>query len=115
MARRQRRAGRAAGAAFFNYYPQTRLGFIAYLAVHPAWRNAGLGSRLYRRVVEGVAEEAILVPQQGVSHDPKGQAVALVVDPSDKVEQRILKVDRAIGGAWLVTQGLRPGDRVVIE
>ena len=89
------------------------------LTLRMVFPNAGrtLLPGMYVRAVveEGVAEAAILVPQQGVSHDSKGQAVALVVDPSDKVEQRILKVDRAIGGAWLVTQGLRPGDRLIME
>ncbi len=50
--------GQAAGAAFFNYYPQTRMGFIAYLAVHPSRRNGGLGARLYRHLVDCVAAEA---------------------------------------------------------
>ena len=50
--------GRAAGMAFFNYYPKTRMGFIPYLAVHPAWRNAGLGTRLYHHLLECVAVEA---------------------------------------------------------
>jgi len=48
----------AAGAAFFNYYPKTRMGFIAYLAVHPTRRNGGLGAQLYHHLVECVAEEA---------------------------------------------------------
>ena len=51
-------AEQAAGAAYFNYYPKTRMGFIAYLAVHPARRNGGLGARLYRHLVGCVAEEA---------------------------------------------------------
>ena len=50
--------GQAAGASFFNYYPQTRMGFIAYLAVHPSRRNGGLGARLYRHLVGCVAAEA---------------------------------------------------------
>ncbi len=66
-------------------------------------------------VKEGVAEEAILVPQQGVSRNPKGEPVALVVDPSGKVEQRLLNLDRAIGNQWLVASGLAPGDRLIVE
>ena len=50
--------GQAAGAAFFNYYPKTRMGFIAYLAVHPTRRNGGLGAQLYHHLVECVAGEA---------------------------------------------------------
>lgn len=66
-------------------------------------------------VSEGVAENAILVPQQGVSRDPKGQAVALVALADGKVEPRILEVERTIGDAWLVTKGLAPGDQVIVE
>jgi membrane fusion protein (multidrug efflux system) len=72
---------------------------------------------MYVRAVveEGVAEQAILVPQQGVSHDPKGNPVALVVDGSGKVAQRFLKVDRAVGSRWLVTEGLNAGDQLIME
>jgi membrane fusion protein (multidrug efflux system) len=66
-------------------------------------------------VEEGVDEQAILVPQQGVSRDTKGNAVALVLDKSNKVESRILVADRAIGDKWLVTSGLAAGDRVIVE
>jgi len=64
---------------------------------------------------EGVKEEAMLVPQQAVSRDPKGNPVALTVDASGNAEQRMLVVDRAIGDKWLVTSGLAPGDRVIVE
>jgi membrane fusion protein (multidrug efflux system) len=66
-------------------------------------------------VQEGLVEQAILVPQQSVSRDPKGKPVALVVDGSEKVEQRILTVDRAIGDKWLVSEGLKAGDRLIVE
>ena len=66
-------------------------------------------------VKEGVNDQAILVPQQAVSRDPKGNAVALIVGASGKVEQRMLSLDRAIGGQWLVSSGLVPGDRVITE
>jgi membrane fusion protein (multidrug efflux system) len=72
---------------------------------------------MYVRAVieEGVNEQALLVPQQGISRDPKGNAIAMLVDGSEKVEQRSVKVDRAIGDKWLVTDGLKSGDRVIIE
>jgi membrane fusion protein (multidrug efflux system) len=66
-------------------------------------------------VQEGVVERAILAPQQGISRDRKGNPVALLVGRDDKVEQRMLTVDRAIGDKWLVTSGLAPGDRVIVE
>jgi len=66
-------------------------------------------------ILEGTVEQAILVPQQGVSRTPKGEPVALVVDETDTVQQRMLILDRAIGDKWLVTSGLALGERVVVE
>ena len=66
-------------------------------------------------VKEGVNEEAILIPQQTVARDPKGNPFALVVDPNAKVEQRKLTLDRAVGDQWLVSSGLAPGDHVIVE
>jgi membrane fusion protein (multidrug efflux system) len=66
-------------------------------------------------VKEGVNDQAILVPQQAVSRDAKGNPLALIVDAAGKVEQRMLSLDRAIGNQWLVSSGLAPGDRVIAE
>jgi membrane fusion protein (multidrug efflux system) len=66
-------------------------------------------------VEEGVKEQALFVPQQGVSRDPKGNPIALVVDDNNKVAQRPLELDRAMGNRWLVSKGLSPGDRVIVE
>ncbi len=66
-------------------------------------------------VQEGVLPEAVLVPQQGVSRNPKGEPVALIVDDSNTVQQRMLTLNRAIGNKWLVEEGLSEGDRVIVE
>lgn len=66
-------------------------------------------------IEEGVNEQALVIPQQGVSHDLKGNAIALVVNKDNKVEQRALELDRAIGDKWLVTKGLVTGDQVIVE
>jgi membrane fusion protein, multidrug efflux system len=66
-------------------------------------------------VQEGIAEQAILVPQQGVSRTPKGDPIALIVDETGTVQQRALSLNRAIGDQWLVSSGLSAGDRVVVE
>lgn len=72
---------------------------------------------MYVRAItqEGVVENAILVPQEGVSRDPKGNPFALIVSREDKVEMRIIEVDRAIGNKWLVSAGLAAGDRLIVE
>jgi len=64
---------------------------------------------------EGVDERAILVPQQAVSRDPKGNPLALVVDDAGKVAVCRLTTDRALGDKWLVSSGLKQGDRVIVE
>jgi membrane fusion protein (multidrug efflux system) len=66
-------------------------------------------------VEEGVVEEAMLVPQQGITRDPRGNPVTLVLGADGKVEQRQIKTERAVGDKWLVTSGLKAGDRVIIE
>ena len=66
-------------------------------------------------VQEGVVDRAILAPQQGVLRDPKGNPLVLIVDASGRVQQRAITVDRAIGDKWLVSSGLAPGDRVIVE
>jgi len=66
-------------------------------------------------ITEGVNEQAILLPQQGVSRNPKGDPFAMVVGGEDKVEHRAVTLERAMGDHWLVSSGLNPGDRVIIE
>jgi len=66
-------------------------------------------------VKEGVNKQALLIPQQAVSRDSKGNPVALIVDADGKVQQRMLTVDRTIGDKWLVSSGIAEGDRVIIE
>lgn len=66
-------------------------------------------------VANGERRDAILVPQQGVTRDPRGQATAMVVGAGGKVEQRQVKVSRAVGDKWLVDAGLEAGDRVIVE
>lgn len=64
---------------------------------------------------QAVIPNAILVPQQGISRDVKGNATALVVGPGNKVVERVVKADRAIGDKWLITAGLKKGDRLIVE
>jgi len=64
---------------------------------------------------EAVDQTAILAPQQGISHDPKGDATALVVDAAGKVEARTVVATRTVGDRWLVESGLKDGDRVIVE
>jgi membrane fusion protein, multidrug efflux system len=65
-------------------------------------------------IKEGVVEDAILVPQVGVSRDVKGEPFSWVVDKNGKAAVRMLTLDRAIGNKWLVADGLRSGDKVIL-
>ena len=73
------------------------------------------GMFVREEIQEGVRQGAVLAPQQGISHDQKGAPNALVVGPDNSVELRTLVTDRALGDQWLVTSGLKPGDRVIVE
>lgn len=67
------------------------------------------------RLREAVRENAILAPQQGVTRDPQGRATALLVNDDSRVVQRQLETARAIGGFWLVENGLEAGDRLIVS
>jgi membrane fusion protein (multidrug efflux system) len=66
-------------------------------------------------VKEGINDKAILIPQQAVTRDPKGNPLALIAEAEGKIGQRMLTLDRAIGDKWLVSSGLQPGDQVIVE
>lgn len=73
------------------------------------------GMFVREQIQEGVRADAVLVPQQAVTHDQRGEATALVVGPNNIVQPRILQTDRTIGDKWLVTAGLKPNDRVIVQ
>jgi membrane fusion protein (multidrug efflux system) len=91
-------------------------GAVTMRAAFPNPENVLLpGMFVHAKLAEGVREQAILVPQQGVTRDIKGLATALVVGPDNKAELRDIKVKRSIGNQWLVESGLMVGDQVITE
>ncbi len=91
-------------------------GSFALRAVVPNPDNLLMPGMYVRAVVSNaVREEGILVPQQAVMRDPKGNASAMVVTPDNTVEARPVTVSRAVGNQWLVESGLAVGDRVIVE
>ena len=91
-------------------------GSVILRAVFPNPEGFLLPGMFVRAMIqEGVNEQAIVIPQQAVSRDPKGNPVALIVDADGKVLQRMLTVDRAIGDQWFVTAGLSAGEQVIVE
>jgi membrane fusion protein (multidrug efflux system) len=101
---------------FFDVSVDPTTGSVILRIVFPNPDGILLPGMFVRAVVqEGVNAQAILIPQQAVSRDPKGHPVALVVDNEEKVGQRRLSLDRALGDQWLVSSGLAPGERVIVE
>ncbi|WP_079436533.1 efflux RND transporter periplasmic adaptor subunit [Zoogloea sp. LCSB751] len=91
-------------------------GTITLRAVFPNPKGDLLPGMYVRTVLEeGVDEQAILVPQQGVSRDTKGNPTAMVVGADGKAEQRVLKTSRVLGDKWLVSDGLKAGDKLIVD
>ena len=91
-------------------------GNVTLRALFPNPKLDLLPGMYVRAVVEnGINEKAIVVPQQGVSRNQKGQATALVLNKENLVEQRVLETGGTLGDKWLVTSGLADGDRVIVE
>jgi len=91
-------------------------GSVILRVVFPNPEGVLLPNMFVRAVIkEGVKEQAILIPQQGVARDRKGNPFALIVSADGKVALRMLTLDRAVGDKWLVSAGLAPGDRVIVE
>ena len=73
------------------------------------------GMFVREQIEEGRRTHALLVPQVAVTHNQRGDPTALVVNGNNKVELHTLVTERAIGDKWLVTDGVKAGDRLIIE
>lgn len=91
-------------------------GSVTLRAMFPNPKQLLLPGMFVQAVVqEGVNDQAILVPQRGVTRDPQGGALVMVVGAGEKVEPRPITVVRTVGDNWLVSDGLKAGDRVILE
>jgi membrane fusion protein (multidrug efflux system) len=91
-------------------------GSVTIRAVFPNKEHILLPGMFVRaRIEEGTHNNAMLIPQVGVSHDQAGRPIALTVGPDNKVSQTILTTAGTQGANWIVTSGLQPGDRVIVE
>ncbi|MBJ6750038.1 efflux RND transporter periplasmic adaptor subunit [Geomonas anaerohicana] len=91
-------------------------GSITVRAVFPNPKQTLLPGMFVRAVLEeGINEAAILIPQRGVTRNAAGQAIVMVVGADSKVEPRPVQVARTVGDAWLVSSGLKPGEKVILE
>ena len=102
--------------AFSDITVDPGTGSIGLRAIFPNPEGALLpGLYVRARLAEGVATQAILAPQAAVSRDPKGGATVFVVDSAGKAQVRPITVSRTVGDKWLVTGGLKPGERIIVE
>ncbi len=91
-------------------------GTVILRIIFPNPNGILLPGMFVRAVVdEGINPKAVLVPQQAVSRTPKGEPLVLIVDAAGKVQQKMIKLDRAIGNEWLVSAGLSFGDDIIVE
>jgi membrane fusion protein (multidrug efflux system) len=91
-------------------------GSVTLRAVFPNPKRELLPGMFVRtQLTRGLRQAALLVPQRGVSHNSKGEATVWLVDAENKVSEKSVTADRAIEGEWLITAGLNPGDRVVLD
>lgn len=67
------------------------------------------------RFAQSIDRRAILVPQVAVTRDEKGDAVVWVVGSDNKAQQRTVTATRTVGSNWVVTAGLRSGERVITQ
>lgn len=89
-------------------------GSITLRAIFPNPQHTLLPGMFVRaRLDEGTNPEALLVPQQAVTRTPTGQATVMVVGSDNKVESRTVNAAQAIGDKWLVTDGVKSGERVI--
>jgi membrane fusion protein (multidrug efflux system) len=91
-------------------------GAVVLRAVFPNPKGLLLpGMYVRAQIVEGTDPHAILAPQQGISRNEKGEPTALVVDNRGIAQLRILQSSQAVGNSWLITAGLVPGDKMIVD
>lgn len=92
------------------------VGTITVRAVFPNPDRVLLPGMYVRATLqEGIAENSFLVPQRAVTRNTKGEPIAMFVTADNKVQQRVLKVQRSIGNSWLVSEDIKDGERVIVE
>lgn len=91
-------------------------GSVILRVVFPNPREVLLPGMFVRAILqEGVNDRAIMIPQQSVSRNPKGEPYVLIVDTENKAQLKQIVLDREIGNAWLVRSGLVPGEKIIVE
>jgi membrane fusion protein (multidrug efflux system) len=93
-----------------------KTGSITLRAVVPNPQTELLPGMFVRAVLEeGVNDRAILVPQQSVQRDSRGNATVLIVNGDGHIEQRSITTGAAVRDQWVVESGLDGGEQVVVQ
>jgi membrane fusion protein (multidrug efflux system) len=102
--------------AFSDITVDPGTGSIGLRAVFPNPKGALLpGLYVRARMAKGVAATGMLIPQAAVSRDPRGRATVFLVGAGDKAQLRPITVSQTVGDKWLVTGGLKAGEKVIVE
>ncbi len=67
------------------------------------------------QIEQGIEKGAVLVPQQAVQRDASGSALVYVVSADNKAGTRPVRVGRAAGTRWVITDGLKDGEKIIVE
>ena len=102
--------------AFTDVEVDETTGMVRLRTTFPNPNGLLLPGMYVRAVVpQAVDDKGLLVPQQSVTHNPRGESVALVINGENKVEQRTLKTAGTVGDRWLVRDGVKAGERLIVE
>jgi membrane fusion protein (multidrug efflux system) len=94
----------------------TTTGTVLVRAIFPNPEHLLLpGMYVHAQVHEGVNARGILVPQQAVSYNTHGDATVLLVGPGNDVLLKVIQVNGDFNNNWIVTGGLQPGDKVIVD
>ncbi|MEI7909234.1 MAG: efflux RND transporter periplasmic adaptor subunit [Verrucomicrobiota bacterium] len=101
---------------FSEAFVEASTGSVTLRTLFPNPKLVLLPGMFVRAVLEeGIKDDAILVPQRGLTRNPAGNAMVMTVNADEKVEPRVIAVTRTVGDSWLVTDGLKVGERVIVE
>ena len=91
-------------------------GAVVLRALFPNPRRELLPGMFVRaQLTQAMKRDALLVPQRGVTRTARGDAVVLVVGDGHIVAERTVTAARVLGNDWLSSDGLRAGERVILD
>ena len=91
-------------------------GAVTLRAQFPNPEGLLLPGMFVKATVEAAVDtKAFLLPQQAVSRDSKANPIITLVQEDNSIKKQAITIERAIGNKWVVTSGIRPNDKIIIE